>query len=53
LSKNAVAIYARVSTDWQTVDMQIHELKEYIKRRGWNLQREDGRDVPEKWICKK
>jgi DNA invertase Pin-like site-specific DNA recombinase len=38
--KKAVAIYARVSTDRQTVDMQIHELKEYIKRRGWNLYRE-------------
>jgi DNA invertase Pin-like site-specific DNA recombinase len=53
LSKNAVAIYARVSTDRQTVDMQIHELKEYIKRRGWNLHREDGWDVPEKWIREK
>jgi len=40
LSKKAVAIYARVSTDRQTVDMQIHELKEYVKRRGWNLYRE-------------
>jgi DNA invertase Pin-like site-specific DNA recombinase len=30
--KKAVAIYARVSTDRQTVDMQIHELKEYVKR---------------------
>jgi DNA invertase Pin-like site-specific DNA recombinase len=38
--KKAVAIYARVSTDRQTVDMQIHELKEYIKRRGWHLHRE-------------
>ncbi len=40
MSKKAVAIYARVSTDRQTVDMQIHELKEYVKRRGWNLYRE-------------
>lgn len=38
--KKTVAIYARVSTDRETVDMQIHELKEYIKRRGWNLYRE-------------
>ena len=38
--KKTVGIYARVSTDRQTVDMQIHELKEYIKRRGWNLYRE-------------
>lgn len=40
MSKTTVAIYARVSTDRQTVDMQIHELKEYVKRRGWNLYRE-------------
>lgn len=38
--KKTVGIYARVSTDKQTVDMQIHELKGYIKRRGWNLYRE-------------
>jgi DNA invertase Pin-like site-specific DNA recombinase len=38
--KKTVGIYARVSTDRQTVDMQIHELKQYIKRRGWNLHRE-------------
>jgi len=38
--KKAGAIYARVSTDRQTVDMQIHELKEYVKRRGGNLHRE-------------
>ena len=38
--KKTVAIYARVSTDRQTVDMQLHELKEYIKRRGWNLHQE-------------
>ena len=28
-------VYARVLTDRQTVDMQIHELKEYIKHRGF------------------
>jgi DNA invertase Pin-like site-specific DNA recombinase len=38
--KNTVAIYARVSTDRQTVDLQIHELKEYIERRGWKIYRE-------------
>ena len=38
--KKAVAIYARVSTDRQTVDMQIHELKAYVDRRGWDLLRE-------------
>ena len=40
MSKKAVAIYARVSTDRQAVDMQLHELKEYVERRGWNLHRE-------------
>lgn len=34
------AIYARVSTDRQTVDMQIHELTDYTKRRGWTLYKE-------------
>jgi DNA invertase Pin-like site-specific DNA recombinase len=38
--KKTVGIYARVSTDRQTVDMQIHELKEYVKRRGWDFHRE-------------
>jgi len=35
--KRIAAIYARVSTDKQTVDMQVHELKQYIKRRKWKL----------------
>lgn len=35
-----VAIYARVSTDRQAVDMQIHELTEYVNRRRWTLYRE-------------
>ena len=30
-----VAIYARVSTTDQNCDMQLRELREYIKRRGW------------------
>ena len=35
--KRTAAIYARVSTDRQAVDMQVQELKEYIKRRKWKL----------------
>ena len=30
-----VAIYARVSTADQSCAMQLHELREYIERRGW------------------
>ena len=33
--KKAVAVYARVSTDKQTVDMQIAELREFAKRSSW------------------
>jgi DNA invertase Pin-like site-specific DNA recombinase len=29
-----VAIYARVSTDDQTVDLQLHDLREYVRVRG-------------------
>ena len=36
----SVAIYARVSTDKQTVDMQLRELREYVKRRTWKLHAE-------------
>lgn len=32
-----VALYARVSTDKQTVEMQIHELQDFIKRRNWKI----------------
>ena len=32
-----VAIYARVSTDGQTVDNQTHELKAVAKRHGWKI----------------
>lgn len=32
-----VAIYARVSTDKQTTDNQIQQLKEYVDRMGWLL----------------
>ncbi len=31
-----VAIYARVSTLAQTPDAQIHDLREYIRQRGWS-----------------
>ncbi len=30
-----VAIYARVSTDQQEVDLQLHDLREYVRSRGW------------------
>jgi DNA invertase Pin-like site-specific DNA recombinase len=39
-NRKAVAIYARVSTDRQAVDMQLHELREYVARRGWTIQEE-------------
>ncbi len=31
------AIYARVSTTDQHNEIQIHELTEYVTRRGWDL----------------
>jgi DNA invertase Pin-like site-specific DNA recombinase len=33
-----VAIYARVSTDGQTVDNQVRELRDVARRRGWQVQ---------------
>lgn len=33
----SVAIYARVSTDKQTTDNQVQQLKEYVERMGWLL----------------
>jgi DNA invertase Pin-like site-specific DNA recombinase len=30
-----VAIYARVSTDQQEVDLQLHDLREYVRSRDW------------------
>jgi DNA invertase Pin-like site-specific DNA recombinase len=30
-----IAIYARVSTDKQTHDSQLNELREYCQRRSW------------------
>ncbi len=35
-----VAIYARVSTDRQKVDMQLHELRQFAARSGWNIYKE-------------
>ena len=35
--KQKVAIYARVSTDKQKVDMQLRELRDFIKRSGWTV----------------
>jgi len=35
-----VAIYARVSTDKQKVDMQLSELRQYVKRSGWEIFKE-------------
>lgn len=37
MKKKTVAIYARVSTDKQKVDMQLQELNAFIKRSGWTL----------------
>ncbi|MBL9163237.1 MAG: recombinase family protein [Planctomycetaceae bacterium] len=30
-----VAIYARVSTDEQSLDAQLRDLREYVRARGW------------------
>jgi len=35
-----VAIYARVSTDRQKVDMQLNELRQFASRSGWNIHEE-------------
>lgn len=41
-----VALYARVSTSDQKCEMQLRELKEYCKRRGWRIA---GQYVDEGW----
>lgn len=38
--KKAVAIYARVSTDKQKVDMQLNELRQFVARSGWKIYKE-------------
>ncbi len=35
-----VAVYARVSTDEQSVDAQLNDLREYVSHRGWKNVRE-------------
>src|SRR5271169_2165170 len=35
-----VAIYARVSTSDQSCDMQLHALREYVARQGWQVFQE-------------
>jgi DNA invertase Pin-like site-specific DNA recombinase len=39
-SNKTVAIYARISTDKQKVDMQLNELRDFINRSGWKVYRE-------------
>lgn len=34
---NRVALYGRVSTDGQRVDLQVNELREYADRRDWRI----------------
>ena len=36
----SVAIYARVSTDKQKVDMQLNELRQFAARSGWTIYEE-------------
>ncbi|WP_278471025.1 recombinase family protein [Gimesia maris] len=38
--KSKIAIYARVSTDEQTTEAQLHDLREYVDNRGWKNVRE-------------
>src|SRR5277367_263735 len=35
-----IAIYARVSTSDQSCEMQLHELREYVGKRGWEVYAE-------------
>lgn len=38
--KSKIAIYARVSTDEQTVDSQLRDLREFVGNRGWETAKE-------------
>jgi len=38
--KKKVALYARVSTDGQTTDNQLQELRKVAKRNGWKISQE-------------
>jgi DNA invertase Pin-like site-specific DNA recombinase len=40
MTEKSVAIYARVSTDRQSTESQLSTLREYIKKREWNLFKE-------------
>jgi len=37
MKNKTVAIYGRVSTDKQKVDMQLRELGDFVKRSGWKI----------------
>ncbi len=39
-SAKTIAIYARVSTDKQKVDMQLNELRQFAARSGWTIYEE-------------
>ncbi len=36
-SRDRAALYARVSTNEQDVELQLRELREYVARRGWTI----------------
>jgi DNA invertase Pin-like site-specific DNA recombinase len=38
--QSKITIYARVSTDEQSTDAQLRDLREYVKNRGWSNVRE-------------
>lgn len=38
--QKTVAIYARVSTDKQAVDMQLSELRDFVQRSNWKIYKE-------------
>lgn len=38
--KKTAAIYARVSTDRQKVDLQLNELRDFVARSGWSIHQE-------------
>jgi predicted site-specific integrase-resolvase len=37
MTAKRVALYVRVSTDGQTVDNQLQELRQIAERRGWEI----------------
>jgi Resolvase, N terminal domain len=40
INPKRAAIYVRVSTDKQTVENQLHELRQIAERRGWGVVQE-------------